>query len=57
MRPEQLYIRRVQEYAERAEQAQDFEACEALREMAACWLRLADYAREQHDGKPWRTAP
>jgi hypothetical protein len=56
MRPEDLYILRAQEYAERVEQAQDFETREALREVAACWLRLADYAREQREGTPWRAA-
>jgi hypothetical protein len=54
MQPEELYIRRAQEYAERVEQAQDIHDREVLRGIAACWLRLADYARAQRAGPPTR---
>ena len=47
MLSENVYILRAHEYAELADKAQDYKAREILRHLAACWLRLADYAKEQ----------
>ena len=56
MLPEDLYILRAHEYAELADKAQDFKAREILRHLAACWLRLADYAKEQRPSTCWQHA-
>jgi hypothetical protein len=47
MPPDRPYIVRALEYAELAREAEDFDARECLRELALCWLRLADYARQK----------
>jgi hypothetical protein len=47
MLPQDLYALRGLEYAELANQAQDFEMRHHYRHLAAYWLRLADYARQQ----------
>jgi len=47
MLPEELYVLRALEYAELANQTTDLEAREHYRYLAAGWLRLSDYARQQ----------
>ena len=47
MLPDSLYILRALEYAELANQAEDSQARDHLRHLAACWLRLDDYAEQQ----------
>jgi hypothetical protein len=47
MQPDSPYILRALEYAELASEAKDSDARECLRELALCWLRLADYARQK----------
>jgi len=56
MLSENVYILRAHEYAELADKAQDFKAREILRHLAACWLRLADYAKEQRPSMCWQHA-
>jgi hypothetical protein len=47
MPPESLYTMRALDYAELADHARDFKTREQLRQLAACWLRLAAYAEQQ----------
>jgi hypothetical protein len=56
MLPESLYALRALEYAELANQAQDLEARDHLRHLAACWLRLADYATQRQQNTSERIA-
>jgi hypothetical protein len=46
MLPDTIYVLRALEYAELARRADDFEAREQFRRLAACWLRLAEYAQQ-----------
>ena len=51
MLPEDPYILRAKRYAERADRAGSFEDRGALREMAACFLHLADYATDKRESQ------
>jgi hypothetical protein len=56
MLSQQLYILRAVEYAEIAERAEDLETRAHYRHLAACWLRLADYAQHQQQTRSQRMA-
>ena len=45
MPPEDLYLYRATECAEKAEHASDFASREMLRSLALSWIKLADYRR------------
>lgn len=47
MLPQELYVLRASEYADIAERAKALEIRTHYRHLAACWLRLADYAQQQ----------
>jgi hypothetical protein len=55
MLPEDPYILRAKRYAERADRAGSFEDREALREMAACLLHLADYATDKRESQRYQS--
>jgi hypothetical protein len=56
MPPHNLYVLRAMEYAELAEREQDFKARQYLRQLALCWLRLADFASQHRNDPPRHVA-
>lgn len=56
MLPEEVDALRALEFAELANQTHDLHAREDMRHLAACWLRLSDYAQQRRETHPDRMA-